>query len=77
INLDSKNNFVQHLNKYINSPTTKIQNEIEQIINSQSRCIQIGNLKQYYLSSQNSPKLVLSDNGLISIKKTFQKGVNI
>lgn len=77
INLDSKNNFVQHLNKYINSPTTNIQNEIEQIINSQSRCIQIGNLKQYYLSSQNSPKLVLSDNGLISIKKTFQKGVNI
>lgn len=73
INIDSKKNFVNHLNRYLNSPTTTIQNEIENIINSQSRCIQIGTLKQYYLKSQNSPELVLSDNGLISIKKHFKK----
>lgn len=62
--------FVNLINMYLKNKED--HTTIEDFIDCNSRCINIGNFQQYYLKNKELPKLSMSDNGILEINKTFR-----
>lgn len=76
IDQENKAKYVKLINEYIVSKESNKQEKIDEItdiIQENSRVLNIGIFRQYYIKSSKLPEIVTTDNGLINIEKMFPK----
>lgn len=68
--------FVKKINSYLNATSKSqlsIYNELLSMIEKESRVLDIGIFRQYYIKNSQLPKIVLTDNGLIELEEMFKE----